>query len=308
LKNPEILIILTVTVVVGTIALPQTLTLFVGQHYWYNLSDPGNDIPCEKCHADIAEEMSQIISAHAGETTGEVFDCGYCHRTFPVEGYKDSQPSTQSDNINDSISDTYSHTYALVEGSTYHPGIQAHAASTIPCLYCHSGENNMDSAIFPHPDTFEDCLSCHDGGHEHDSTQYFSNQDCRNCHAIAKFIPPAGGFGWTTNESDSGEMEAHNAFITQSMRDTTLEHCNEACIACHTAIPVKINWNHSRSLEFDIGLEDEITTEYGPHNWTLTDWGPNGTASSTTWGNVTGSGSTTYNEEEWPGSISNIYD
>ena len=59
------------------------MSLFAGQHVWYDLSGGINDVPCEKCHADVAEEMqSDANGAHRNLT------CAMCHRTcFNNYGY-----------------------------------------------------------------------------------------------------------------------------------------------------------------------------------------------------------------------------
>jgi hypothetical protein len=315
------LILLTLAVLaISGIALPQTIALFAGQHYWYDLSGNENDIPCEKCHADIAEEMSLLITIHAGETGYERMGCGYCHRTF-------SMP--YADNINQTIYQNYLYTYASVSGtySSYTPGKEAHAATTVPCMYCHSGAEWGE--FHSHSFTEKSC-SCHgtaDTGSTGDWREYYyhgdrfytgtSNDDpgeCVKCHGTGDgsthgtiYIPPAGGFGLTANASDTGSLAAHSKFIEESVNDNTLTDANEACIACHTGIAVKINFSHARSLEFNIGLGSPITTDYGPHNWSVTDWQTNGTAYAIIWGNTTGNASTTYGEIEWPGNIDSIY-
>ncbi len=100
-------ILLTITAfAVGFLVLPSTVTLFHGQHIWYNLTG-SKGVPCVKCHADIYIELSQ--SAHRNLT------CYSCHRA------------------NKSI------IYASV-GSSYvnvTPGVQAHAASVVACMLCH---------------------------------------------------------------------------------------------------------------------------------------------------------------------------
>ncbi|WP_245604056.1 hypothetical protein [Geoglobus ahangari] len=141
---------------------------------------------------------------------------------------------------------------------------------------------------------------------------------CMLCHEWSpdetnNYGPPAGGF----NVSDfgvtspynygtkNGTYEAHNAFIARAIQDGTLQDANEACIACHTHVAVKITWNHSRALEFNIGFGNPITTANGPHNWTITSWTINGTATAVVWGNTTGSGSTTYSTN-WPGNVPGV--
>ena len=61
MNTARILIIAIMLAATGIVILPQTVSLFAGQHYWYNLSGYGNDVPCEKCHADVAEEMEAGI-------------------------------------------------------------------------------------------------------------------------------------------------------------------------------------------------------------------------------------------------------
>ncbi len=101
------LLITIIAFALGVLILPSTLSIFHGQHVWYNLSGPGNDVPCVKCHADVYEELQ--LSAHKN------LRCEDCHRA------------------NKSI------TYASVSGSytNYTPGKEAHAASCVACMMCH---------------------------------------------------------------------------------------------------------------------------------------------------------------------------
>ena len=71
-------------------------------------------------------------------------------------------------------------------------------------------------------------------------------------------------------------------------------------------IGVKINWTHARSLEFDVDIGEPQTTPMGVHNWSMSNWTTNGSASATVWGNTTGTGSTSY-WDEWPGNVDDIY-
>jgi hypothetical protein len=266
-----------VIVAIGIFALPSTMSLFAGQHVWYDLSEGINDAPCEKCHADVAEEMqSEANGAHRNLT------CAMCHRT-PFNNY----------------------TYASGEGSGSTPGKEAHAAAVIECMHCHGVYRDNGKwghyAFTKYPE-YEECQRCHGGGEwgaprGHDD-----------------FIS-AGGFGiedpanpgHNTTDTDTGEKAAHKKFVLDAINDTTMSGANEACLACHTMIGVKLNWTHARSLEFDIGLDSPVTTETGVHNWTMSNWAVNGTANATVWGNTTGAGNTSY-WSEWPGNVDNIYE
>ena len=51
-------------------------------------------MPCEKCHADVKEEMGSGIGPHTGETGYGRMKCEYCHRTFWFE---------EADDVNQTI-------------------------------------------------------------------------------------------------------------------------------------------------------------------------------------------------------------
>lgn len=250
-------------VAVGIFALPSTLSLFAGQHVWYDIGDDGNQIPCKKCHADVYEEYlltgvhGTLSGGASSNVTGADPDaaCGACHRLDSI-----TNPNAAM-------------TFGSGDGTGSTAGEEAHAAAVISCMACHQ-LNNTGS------------------------------------------YPAAGGFNQTAfvystnfNYTDSdhpGTYAAHNAFISEALNDDTLQDSNEACLACHTQIAVKIDWTHARSLEFDIDVGSPQTTATGVHNWTMSNWATNGTASATVWGNTTGAGSTSYSSD-WPGNIDDIY-
>jgi len=66
---------------IGVFALPSTMSLFAGQHSFYNIDETGNQIPCQKCHGDIQAELSANPNAKTG-TPGPhaAMSCEYCHR------------------------------------------------------------------------------------------------------------------------------------------------------------------------------------------------------------------------------------
>ncbi|WP_456370784.1 multiheme c-type cytochrome [Geoglobus sp.] len=253
---------------VGLVALPSTVSLFAGQHWWYNVDNTGNDIPCDKCHADVFQEFklnvqnngahSSFVTNTANPTNDEIRKaCGYCHRGVPGI------------------------TYAVGDGTGFMAGKEAHAASTMGCMACHewnSGYTSPSSA------------------------------------------PQAGGFNVTAYLSgysrydygaNNGTWEAHNAFIVEAIKDTNLTDSNEACIACHTHVAVKIKWKHYRTIEFDLNVGNPRYIDIGSGqtpNWTISNWNiGNITVTPTVFGNVSGNGSTSYDAANWPGSIGQIY-
>jgi hypothetical protein len=235
-KNGKVALLAGAIVAIGIFALPNTVSLFSGQHTWYDLIAGGNDVPCEKCHADVADEMDSQIGPHSGETGYGRFECGYCHR----------------------ISELY--TYASGYGSGSTPGKEAHAASTVPCMHCHSGQVAHGEAF-----TNEDCLKCHD--------------------LVWPFDIDAGGFGLSeATSSDTGEKAAHKKFVLDAMYNNSLmDGANEACIACHTRIGVNITWTKNEYLDFQ-------ASEDAAGNWSIPSFTAGGTNvtqvnSTNTWTN-----------------------
>ncbi len=280
MNNRRLLLLAIAIVAVGVFALPSTVSLFSGQHRWYNLSTGTNDVPCEKCHADVAEEMNALAGPHTGETGYERLKCGYCHRLPPVQHRNTTFES---------------YTYASGDGTGSQPGVESHAASTIPCMYCHSGDK---SGVKHTNFATGGCWGlCHhaDSPPPHEG-RYTNDEDCKRCHANAHsgdvyYIPPAGGFNLTLNASDTGEHAAHKAFVMDSISNSDMEDANEACIACHTSIPVKIQWMHARSLEFNATYDKGLVLP--PTHFNTSDYEANGTVNVTSYGNYSGGANTT---------------
>jgi len=286
----NIILLAVAVVAVGIFALPSTISLFAGQHTWYNLT--GNQsVPCEKCHADVANEMGALIGPHTGETGYQRMRCEYCHRYFPIWRRNSTYENYTYGDVGTSATDVT-------------PGKESHAASTVPCMYCHSG----DKYGLRHSNAVNwDCWSCHQDPSMNPNTRpahegrYKNNEDCIRCHGNAYtghiyYIPPAGGFSLTIDSEDTGSNAAHKAFVMEAISNSDMEDANEACIACHTKIPVKINWTHRYSLEFNATPELELP----PTHFNVTDWSINGTYNITVYGWRNGTGNTTITG--WPGS------
>lgn len=67
--NARTVLAVVVLLAIGVLALPSTVSLFVGQHDWYAKQDVA--LMCDKCHADIAAELSQS----AVHTNMKCIDC-----------------------------------------------------------------------------------------------------------------------------------------------------------------------------------------------------------------------------------------
>jgi len=239
-------------VAIGIFALPGTISMFGGQHNWYDVSPPGgNDVPCEKCHGDVADELGNS-GPHVN------MKCWYCHRTGNLTGY----------------------TYASGDGGGAIAGEEAHAASTVECMACHEGfvDNAQD---------VKNCLSCHFGATSVHPVEWRDPSICGDCHvtgggsAHGKSLE-AGGFNLTVNSSDTGSAAAHWAFVNDSIHNSDLmEGANEACIACHTHVAIDINW----TKEYNMALTATADHE---GNWTVGDFKSEGTYNVTTYGNMSG--------------------
>ncbi len=251
------LLLAVIVAATGLVILPNTVSLFAGQHWWYNLSY-NRTVPCQKCHADVFEELDlSNFHIHWGDRTkADPEDCAACHRS------------------------NLSITYANVTGAYTEvvPGKQAHAASVVACMLCH--QINASKATW--------APGFYAGGFN------------------------ISGFGVSSpynysNATYNGKWAAHNAFIARAIENNTFPDSTEACIACHTHVAVKITWEHKRSLEFNVTINNPVTLSNGVHNWTVTNWKVNGTAVATVWGNTTGYGATNLSNITWPGNVNNIY-
>ncbi|MDY6959177.1 MAG: cytochrome c3 family protein, partial [Halobacteriota archaeon] len=148
MDNRKIVLLLVAVLAIGLFALPSTIAMFGGQHNWYGLGDDGNQVPCEKCHADIYDEMGNT-GPHSN------MSCWYCHRTSNLTGY----------------------TYASGDGTGSTPGQEAHAASTVECMECHAGFGISGISV---------CQNCHwgFGGTQVHPKEWFDNdaEFCVDCH------------------------------------------------------------------------------------------------------------------------------
>ncbi len=239
-----------VLITVGAIILPQTVSLFVGQHDWYGIDAAGNQIPCQKCHADVYEEL-------VNSPYHESLECEHCHRGVNI---------------------TYASDYA---GDVY-GGNEAHAASTLSCMICHSYKK---SANPPWSEAYN-----------HSHREYSCSSD--PCHTPSPtFYPPiAGGFGITGQSGDTGTYAAHRKFVLDAKNSSMMESANEACISCHTHVAVKINFTHYGALEFDVNW-DTLNNQFRTSNMTVN---TSTEVVRVIWGNSSGSGWTSCQGKKWP--------
>ncbi|MFO7966502.1 MAG: hypothetical protein R6U44_02765 [Archaeoglobaceae archaeon] len=125
---------------IGVLVLPSTVTLFAGQHTWYYKEA----LPCEKCHADVADEFQSSANYHPPGNTYPVWEaCVLCHQVEPLYPGDVSQEAGK------------------------------HAATVVPCDYCHYPEATAfdNDPHYPFvkaaeeddqmPNGTEACVACH---------------------------------------------------------------------------------------------------------------------------------------------------
>lgn len=112
--NSKVLLLSVAVIAIGLFAMPSTLSLFSGQHTFYN----GSDVKCEKCHADIYSEIGTGSSAHTSLTA-----CQGCHKTGNLTNLVPYNGSGGNISIVTNIT----------------ANANAHAAVTMECIACHQG-------------------------------------------------------------------------------------------------------------------------------------------------------------------------
>ncbi|MFZ3059587.1 MAG: hypothetical protein WA102_07580 [Candidatus Methanoperedens sp.] len=125
--NSKILVLSIAVIAIGLFAMPSTLSLFSGQHQFYN----GSSVNCAKCHQDIVDEIgTSSYNVHYTITNQTGRDrCEVCHTTGTVSSIPTGKNMTN-------ISQGYNYT-TKNENVTANTG--AHAAVTKECASCHTG-------------------------------------------------------------------------------------------------------------------------------------------------------------------------
>ncbi|KCZ70802.1 hypothetical protein ANME2D_02827 [Candidatus Methanoperedens nitroreducens] len=153
------------------------------------------------------------------------------------------------------------------------PGTRYHAASLVSCMECHGGEYPLghytrllnDEAVAESGST---CQECHYGP----SGRYWTDL-------------AAGGFGLTDAPGDTGEAEAHNAFVKQDpggILRFQYGAANAACVACHTHVAVDINFQKRYKIKLDANAFDD-------GSWGVGGYAAEGVVNISVYGNSTGS-------------------
>jgi hypothetical protein len=240
MKNRSLILSIAI-VAVGLFVLPATVSMFAGQHSWYDPKDQG--IPCEKCHWLEYEEMrsgeytTHVPHTFKNKSTGaiEYFECEECHNvTMNVSHYFET-------------GEVGEHT-------------KAHAATTVSCLACHSDL---------HSDGDDTCTTCHWGAAVNTmhvlATKYgmgHSDEECTKCHREYIYegtdddiidAMKANVFINHVDEELSNPRAAHMPFfLAMQGEDTQLSDANEACLGCHSRTGVNITWTRNSYVSYHV--------------------------------------------------------
>ncbi len=122
--NSKIFLLTVAVAAVGLFAMPNSLSLFAGQHTF----DKGVNVSCEKCHRDIYQEMdgNGLYGNSSAHKSPELKVCTGCHKTGDVSNI----PVGKYTNGSYNYSGTFNQSVAT-QG--------AHAAVTMECVNCHEG-------------------------------------------------------------------------------------------------------------------------------------------------------------------------
>jgi hypothetical protein len=220
----KIFLLSAAVVAIGLFALPATVSMFAGQHAWYDPKDQG--IPCEKCHwleyeemRGVTDETGHVPHMYKNGTT-HYFDCEECH------------------NVTMNI-DYYHHTGDVGEHTP------AHAATTLSCLDCHGGTlyGNLSMAN----DEFFDIPM-----HQLWQKYGLKNNHWMSCDKCHRDLP-----GRTFIENVDTELtnnrSAHKAFyLAMKDEETGLSDTNEACLGCHSRTGVNITWTRNSYVSYHV--------------------------------------------------------
>lgn len=148
------------------------------------------------------------------------------------------------------------------------PGTNYHAASLVSCMECHRGEEPYGHYTRITENGSAECANCH----------YGSSSSARWLYLAA------GGFNLTNDPLDTGAAEAHNALVKQNtLGILRFEYntSNAGCVACHTHVPVDINFEKMYKLKFD-------AVAFSDGNWATGGFAAEGNVTVSVYGNGSG--------------------
>lgn len=180
--NNKILLLSVAVIAVGLFAMPNTLSLFAGQHTF----DAGANVSCQKCHQDIYDELSTAYmygTSTAHKDTPSLVQCKGCHKTGNVTGFGTKASTLGYYNL--SIKDK-----------------GAHAIVTLECIVCHDKVvTNLTNSSEAHRPFYYNATDANS------TILTGANEACVACHThtnVRITWRRSTGFNMTVNESITG--------------------------------------------------------------------------------------------------------
>ena len=249
LMSARTIILCIAVIAIGIFMLPQTLSMFSGQHSWYDPSDDA--IPCEKCHwLESGELTGCVYGLHSPHRSADRdFECIECHNVTMDVSY-------------------YFETGAVGEHTP------AHAATTVSCLACHGDlfSNGTFCAASCHSDIgdADEVNVMHILAKKYNMVHSVHSQqrtitECVKCHKYyddSVSVMKANVFINHIDTELSHSLESHREFFlgmtgeNSTKSESGLSGPNEACIGCHTSSGVNISWTRYGTIEFTAGKPD----------------------------------------------------
>lgn len=223
--NSKILILSFAVVAVGLFALPSTMSLFAGQHTWYNTED----IKCQKCHQDIYDELTGLSAYHGGFEASYGNACARCHVSPNATNF-----NRTGANLSKGAWIAYKSKSNAISGQV---NFTAHAAITVECLACHGTSNVTSSSNSP--------LKLM-GDQEAHKVFYFASVSSKAVGDVNYSSLKAAGI--ITGAPQWYDTGSPNQTVVQ------LKGTNAACIGCHTHATVNITWNRAIGYEMSANV------------------------------------------------------
>jgi len=233
--NSKILILSVAVVAVGLFAMPSTLSLFSGQHTWYDTAD----IPCKKCHQDIYDELTTQSVYHGKFEASYGNACARCH--VAAGDYNSTTGAATYNKTGANMSKqawiAYTSKTTNISGQVNY---SAHAAITVECLACHGTGNLTQGSNSP--------------------LRLMSDQEAHRPFYYASVSNKAVGDVNYSSLKDAGIITgAPQWYDTTNGPNQTvvqLKGTNSACIGCHTHAFVNITWNRAIGYELDANVSN----------------------------------------------------
>jgi len=264
--------------------IPNTLSLFSGQHSFYNIDAIGSQIPCQKCHGDIQVEV------HTGYIHSN-FTCSDCHRVQKGVQYASGDDAYERIvyiNVTPLITTNIRYRVLATTIRNFQSG---NFPKSIP------GETTIDQWA----DAGNDQVQLRDANNQYTGNMTpgetgvlynyaYANRTATYYNGAPKDTDPSTQYQMldprkinvnpepygSDNLTDSGSRvvtpgtlshaasivqcadchseflistpdTVHEAFITYGMEQNTSDNC----IACHTAIAVSINWTRPAAISIE---------------------------------------------------------